>query len=400
MNRCRAAVLLVSLLWLLLASITTHAQGDSPSEIIRQVNELRAARGLAALQMDASLMAAAQGHASWMAATHTRGHAGEGGTSPQQRANAAGYSGWAMENYVGGTNLTAREGINWWINSPIHLNTMLASDYVHVGAGVGVDGDTVLYVLVVGKPRAVEPAAGSGSTSAEEEEEEATAGPIVVPISLSPPREDGSIVHVVQEGQTAWALAARYGVDLGEMLWINNLPQGAVLHPGDEVIIKLGPGQAPPPTPTLPTTHIVQEGQTAWDVAALYGLTLDQLLELNGIERGVVLFPGDQLLIRQPDPTATPTPLPTNTALPATVTPSPPPVTQAVAQVVTTQPPTITLTPTATLSPTSTPPPALAHVDHSQDEAFEAAAFVGVIVVVLALAASIGGAVVLRRWQS
>ena len=90
-------------------------------------------------------------------------------------------------------------------------------------------------------------------------------------------------------------LAAIYGVDLMEIVHLNNLGPRGIVHPGDRIIIRLAEGQAPPPTPAPPLTHILREGETAWTVAALYGLTLDELLDLNGITRGTVLYPGDEL---------------------------------------------------------------------------------------------------------
>ncbi|MBI5961663.1 MAG: LysM peptidoglycan-binding domain-containing protein, partial [Chloroflexi bacterium] len=152
------------------------------------------------------------------------------------------------------------------------------------------------------------------------------------------------VVHTVQEGQTLWDIGAVYGVTLDDLRYMNNLQPGAVVHPGDRITVRLAEGQAPPPTPTPQLEHIVQEGQTLWDIAAIHGLTLDELLTLNGMQRGVVVFPGDKILLRTPDPTATPTPVPT-----ATFTPSPEPPTSTPTDV-----PPPTLSPTVTLRPTTT----------------------------------------------
>ena len=91
-----------------------------------------------------------------------------------------------------------------------------------------------------------------------------------------------------------------------------------MLHPGNEVIVRLAEGQSPPPTPTPRSTHIIKAGQSLWLIAALYDLTLEQLLELNGLTTDSVIRPGEELIIRlptpTPPPTETPIPSPTSTA--------------------------------------------------------------------------------------
>jgi LysM repeat protein len=91
---------------------------------------------------------------------------------------------------------------------------------------------------------------------------------------------------------------------LADLLWLNTLDEEAFLQPGDELIIRLAPGQSPPPTPTPKTTHIIQSGESAWAIAALYGLALDDLLAYNDLDRDSLLRPGNQLLLQPP---ATPT---------------------------------------------------------------------------------------------
>ncbi|MBN2303499.1 MAG: LysM peptidoglycan-binding domain-containing protein [Anaerolineae bacterium] len=327
----------VLLAGIVLSGSPAAAQGDPGSTVIALVNQFRAANGLPAFTVDGSLMAAAQSHANWVMETRQFGHSGPGGNTPQDRATAAGYNGIAFENYVYGMGMTPQQAVTWWENSAIHRATMLSSVGQHIGIGYVSDGTDNLYVLVVGRPgRTVNTSSGSGGNNNggnsagsgdtnENEEDAEPPGPVVVPIVLAEAREDGSIVHVVQQGQTAWAIAARYGVDLDEMLYINGLRRPVVLKPGDEVIVRLADGQAPPPTPTPPLTHIVQEGETVWEVAVRNGLTVDELLALNGLTRADVIKPGDELLLRAPDsvptaapptaapPTATPTPVPTDT---------------------------------------------------------------------------------------
>ena len=138
-------------------------------------------------------------------------------------------------------------------------------------------------------------------------------------------------MHTVQDGQSLWSIAVQYNVKLGDILWLNGFAEDVVLQPGAQVRVRLAPDEAPPPTPTPILYHSVRSGQTLWEVALTYGLTLDELLALNNLDQNAILIPGDQLLVRQAPPTPLPTEPPTATVPAATptqpsptVTPTPP----------------------------------------------------------------------------
>lgn len=292
----------------------TAAQGSYAQQTIAQVNAYRAAFGLNALAAHPSLMQAAQGHADWMVRTGSRGHTGEGGSAPWQRAQATGYpttGANVFENWVGGRGMSPSAAVSWWDSSAIHRQTMtLPADYQHIGVGVAESGETRIYVLLIGKPSdpptpTPDPNAGPPPTPGPP-----TPTPYYVePIIPAAPDAEGTIIHTVGEGQTAWAIAVVYNVDLETMLQINGLKRPVFLHPGDEVIVKLGPNATPPPR--APKSHTVQDGESAWTVAAYYGITLDELLIANELERPAILQPGDVLTIPPPQPLMTPTPIPT-----------------------------------------------------------------------------------------
>ncbi len=319
-----AGVLVILSLLLIFGSgrWTVVAQSGPAYELIGAVNQFRAQKGLPALQVAPELMAAAQGHAAWMAANHHYSHTGEGGSSPQSRANAAGYVGTVYENIEGGTNLTAQQAVYWWQQDSIHLNTMLLPHHVHVGAGFAIDNDQRLFVLMVGQPSQAGSAVWKATLM---NQGSPTSKPLpIIPLTVSTPRADGAIIHIVQQGQTAWAIAARYGIAVADLMKLNNLQSGAVLHPGDSILIRLGSGQSAPATPTLPMSHVVQQGETLWTIAAQSGIPMDDLLALNHLTRSAILRPGDILILRQPVPTVSPSPSPFPTETPGPIqTPTP-----------------------------------------------------------------------------
>ncbi len=388
---------------------STAVIAQSPTgEILNLVNNLRASYGLPGYTYNPTLAAAAQNHANWMAETAIYSHTGAGGSSPQTRANAVGYPGYVTENIVGGTRLTPQQGIAWWRNSSVHFNTMISPRYTEAGVGFAQGHDQNFYVLVVGRPDSAPPAA--------QRTDEVTYLNIpffVEPIPVSAPRDDGSVWHVVGNGHTLWAIAARYEVTIAQIMLYNSLGENATINPGDELLIVLAEGQEPPPTPTPPATHrvrrgesawviaanyninlaeflwlnqmemedtlqpgeevkirllpgeeppptptpqlahIVRSGDTLWGVALRYGLSLEQLLNFNGLADSAMIFIGQELLIVPPTPTVTPTPEPTwtmtpppATAVPASATPSlPNPTSTPTAQTI------------AALAPLATPPP-------------------------------------------
>ncbi len=304
----RWPLLLGTILILILSSPSVpdvHAQAGSASEIFRLVNQLRAGYGLPPFTWDNSLSIAAQNHANYMATNNIYSHSGANGSNPASRAIAAGYPGYATENIVGGTDLTPSQGVTWWKNSSTHFNTIISNRYIHAGVGFAQGHEQNFYVLVVGVPQDQSP----NPPPQVEIQGEALAP--VAPIQLAPPREDGSVIHVVGAGQSFWAIAARYEISLDQLYLYNNLDENSVINPGDELLIQLAEGQLPPPTPTPPATHKVSAGDSLWTIAAWYNLGLDDLLWLNSMEEDSHLSPGDEIKIRllpgeEPPATATP----------------------------------------------------------------------------------------------
>jgi len=245
-----------------------------------------------------------------MAANNIYSHTGAGGSSPQSRANAAGYNGNATENIVGGTGLSPEQGIIWWKNSPVHLNSMISNRYTEAGVGYAVGSGQNFYVMVFGAPSGSAPAANTagGNNGGDGGE---TAVIAVAPILLNEPAEDGSLLHTIGDGQTIWAIAARYEVDIADLYLFNNMTESDFLQPGDELIIQLAEGAVPPPTPTPPASYIVQKGDTSWTIAARHSISLTDLLWMNGLDEDDFLHLGDEVTIRLlpgqvPPPTPTP----------------------------------------------------------------------------------------------
>ena len=101
--------------------------------------------------------------------------------------------------------------------------------------------------------------APTATTASQPPAPQATAAPVQQGIVTSTPNPDGSIVHVVQSGDTLFALALAYDVPIDRIYSLNNLDASSILSIGQEIIIKASGSSAPAVTPTPEATTAAAE---------------------------------------------------------------------------------------------------------------------------------------------
>lgn len=246
-------ILLASLL--LTPARPALAQGGSAYELIDAVNQLRAANGLEPYEIDSSLMAFAQSHSDYAASslscsnfTHIRAD----GTRPRDYG--------ITENIACGTNMEISGIWPYWADYD-HQNTMLGYKDGSVGAGVAVSGNTVFYTLDVrqGSGGKVNPVANPTASNG-------TPVPtlaLIAPITTNTPHADGSIVHVVGEGQSLVNIALAYGLSMSEIRALNNIPLNYnLIRPDQELVVRAAFTATPSPTITLTPTKTPRPSHT------------------------------------------------------------------------------------------------------------------------------------------
>ena len=96
--------------------------------------------------------------------------------------------------------------------------------------------------------------------------------------------------HVVAKGETLYSISRKYGVTVNELCSKNNISQSQVLKVGQKLVI---PSRELPET----ETYIVAKGDTFYGVARRHNLTVDELLDLNGLKSSDTLKIGQVLKV-------------------------------------------------------------------------------------------------------
>jgi hypothetical protein len=82
------------------------------------------------------------------------------------------------------------------------------------------------------------------------------------------PGPDGRIVYVAQERDSAWRIAAIFGIDLATLRALNKWGENPVIRPGDEIILGFaGPAQTTPtlgPSPTSAPQNPTTTSEPGW----------------------------------------------------------------------------------------------------------------------------------------
>lgn len=255
--------ILLSFILILLCGVfdpnaVVFAQSLSANEIINEVNNLRAANGLAAYQIDSGLMSYAQQHADYMASILSATHTHSDGSVAWESG--------IQENVASGTDglITTSIIVNQIWSDYIHMRVMVDYASGSVGAGVALGSDGNIYVVlnvIAGESVLVpNPVSATTSLSPVPQVSATTGSEWIVPLVKSTPNAEGQIIHIVQNGQSLWDIAVAYEVTIEEIRSLNFMAvDSTVINVGQELFIMqvtvqpTEPADTPTPTISEPT---------------------------------------------------------------------------------------------------------------------------------------------------
>jgi len=100
-------------------------------------------------------------------------------------------------------------------------------------------------------------------------------------------KRHGILNYIVQEGDTTGKIASNFGVSLNTILWANNLKSGALIKPGQELVI----------LPVSGVRHIVKQGDTVSSVAKKYQAVIQEIIAFNNLSNESDIIVGQELII-------------------------------------------------------------------------------------------------------
>jgi LysM repeat protein len=107
-------------------------------------------------------------------------------------------------------------------------------------------------------------------------------------------------VHVVQVGESLSSIAARYGLSVWDLAQANNLSVLSWVYVGQQLALPgVAGGQAPAQAevPSGGAVHVVRPGETLASIAWRYGVTVDRLVQANGLRSANLIYVGQQLRV-------------------------------------------------------------------------------------------------------
>ena len=107
-----------------------------------------------------------------------------------------------------------------------------------------------------------------------------------------------TIRYFVQRGDTLWDIARTYGTTVQEIVDINNISNPNLIFPGQ--VLRILRNSTIPGSETRETGSIiytVKRGDTLSQIANFYGVSVEQIVEINNIQNPNLIYPGEKLKI-------------------------------------------------------------------------------------------------------
>lgn len=95
------------------------------------------------------------------------------------------------------------------------------------------------------------------------------------------------LIHTVRSGETLWDIANSYGITVSQIVSANNIKNSNRIRVGQELKILTVKG----------VLHKVAYGESLWEIAQRYGISLVEIIDANKISNPSTIQPGMEIVI-------------------------------------------------------------------------------------------------------
>jgi len=182
--------------------------------------------------------------------------------------------------------------------STLRFDTVTALDPAGVAVDVMPLSDGLITVLADGTPEPTpEPMEGTEQPTLQPTAQptpvataEATLVPTVASTVPPQPATSGGIYYVVQPGENLFRIGQKFGTTAQAIAAVSGLSDPDEVSAGTMVLVPVSPPQGD-------FGYFVQRHDTVYSVARRFGMTVEQLVSLNGIDTGYHIEPGQTLTV-------------------------------------------------------------------------------------------------------
>ncbi len=113
-----------------------------------------------------------------------------------------------------------------------------------------------------------------------------------------PEAGDGeAIYYTVKRGDTLWNIANKYGITVQNIVELNGIPNPNLIYPGQVFKILSSSSYESETNEMGHYIYTVKRGDNLWNIAKAHGVTLQSILEINIIKNPNLIYPGQKIRI-------------------------------------------------------------------------------------------------------
>lgn len=106
-------------------------------------------------------------------------------------------------------------------------------------------------------------------------------------------------IYQVKAGDTLWGISRKFNIPLSSLFAANGLSEKSVLRVGQKIVLPSSGKESTASVTSSNVTHIVKEGESLWLISRLYGVDMDSIMKANNLNANSILSIGMKLAIPQ-----------------------------------------------------------------------------------------------------